>query len=91
MDFLVPSMIPQDLQLIQDLVGELPQPQRHEVDVKPEVEDDDILSSDGEDGRSEKEVEADILGAPDDDDNIEESPYACFIFNKGNNPYNLFV
>ncbi|KAI0094439.1 Gar1/Naf1 RNA binding region-domain-containing protein [Irpex rosettiformis] len=74
MDFKIPSIIPQDLQIIQDLVGELPQPLKAEVVVKPKVEDEDILSSDNEDGQSEKEVEADILGALDDDDDIVGSP-----------------
>ncbi len=80
MDFKVPSIVPQDLQIIQDIVGELPQPlKEEEVDTKTKLEDeDDILSSDDEGAQSEKEVEADILGALDDEDE-EPSPYAPFI------------
>lgn len=72
MEFKVPSLIPQDLQLIQDIVGELPAPS-HRITSPPKPsehqdESDSILSSDNEDASSEKEVEADILGVPDEEE-----------------------
>jgi H/ACA ribonucleoprotein complex non-core subunit NAF1 len=72
MDFRTPSLIPQDLQLIRDIVGDLP-PHKDSV-VSLKVEDDSILSSDDEDATSEKEVEADILrGLDDEEDPIDSS------------------
>ncbi|KAI0695625.1 Gar1/Naf1 RNA binding region-domain-containing protein [Cytidiella melzeri] len=72
MDFRLPSLIPQDLQLIQDLVGDLPQPPSKGLDTQRE--DDSILSSDEEDdARSEKEVEANIFGAVDNEEGPVES------------------
>ncbi|KAI0348278.1 NAF1-domain-containing protein [Trametopsis cervina] len=77
MDFKVPSLIPQDLQVIQDLVGDIlpsPAPKVEGVDSHIKQEDESIQSSDDEDGASEREVEADILGLTDDDkDHIEPS------------------
>lgn len=70
MDFKVPSLIPQDLQLIQDIVGVPPIPshQSERLAANHKHDEDSILSSDEDDAASEKEVEADILGVPDDED-----------------------
>lgn len=66
-DFKVPSTIPQDLLLIQDLIGTLPSlsvASKHVAD-SLDSSDDSIASTDGE-AESEDEVEADL--APRDDD-----------------------
>lgn len=71
-------MIPQDLQLIQDLVADLTQSTTKELATPPTarpVQDDSILSSDDDDASSEKEVEADILCVPDDEAGPLISPY----------------
>ena len=61
-DFKVPSTVPQDLLLIQDLIGTLPQ---LTVAASLDSSDDSIASTDGE-AESEDEVEAGL--APRDDD-----------------------
>ncbi|PIL31357.1 hypothetical protein GSI_06056 [Ganoderma sinense ZZ0214-1] len=68
--FAVPSSIPQDLQLIQDILGDLPS-----THISPKVQQplQEHASSDDEHGTdsdtdSEKEVEADILGHVEDGD-----------------------
>lgn len=67
--FAVPSSIPQDLQLIQDILGDLPSSH-----IAPKVQQslreqnfDDEHGTDS-DTDSEKEVEADILGDVEDGD-----------------------
>lgn len=66
MEFRVPSSIPQDLQIIQDLIGEV-QPPPTVKSITPETtlkksSEDSVESSDNEsDTDSEREVEADIL------------------------------
>ena len=77
MDFKAPSIIPQDLQLIQDIIGQIspspPPPLRSSQSsspVPPRTESNDSIDSsvDGDED-SEREVEADILsGALDEDD-----------------------
>ncbi|VDC05793.1 unnamed protein product [Peniophora sp. CBMAI 1063] len=65
--FKVPSLLPQDLQIIQDLVGRIPKPEPVESELlvtKVEESDSIASSSDGEDSdgeNSEAEVEAGIL------------------------------
>jgi H/ACA ribonucleoprotein complex non-core subunit NAF1 len=66
--FKVPECIPQDLLLIQELVGEvsISQPtnsQKATILLKPEVEDDDINSSGSDDDSEDEldEVEAHLL------------------------------
>ncbi|KAH7930936.1 NAF1-domain-containing protein [Leucogyrophana mollusca] len=64
--FKVPENIPQDILLIQDLVGVVtPVKQDHRKDVHIESSDDSIDSS-GSDGDSEDEVEANLLITPDE-------------------------
>jgi H/ACA ribonucleoprotein complex non-core subunit NAF1 len=66
-NFKVPSTIPQDLLLIQDLIGTLPPltvASKHIADLL-NSSDDSIASTDGE-AESEDEVEADL--APRDDE-----------------------
>jgi H/ACA ribonucleoprotein complex non-core subunit NAF1 len=62
--FKVPESIPQDLLLIQDLVGEvsISHPLKVTPVLNPEPEDDDISSSAGEDDSEDEldEVEADL-------------------------------
>lgn len=85
MDFKVPSLLPQDLQLIQDLVGEIPPPtpplrlskSASPVPLVPR-EEDSIDSSDESDNDSEREVEADILAGLDDDED-ENSPHVKWV------------
>lgn len=67
-----PSLVPQDLQLIQSLIGDIPTPSPNkDPSRKPknplhnESVDDDISSSADED--SEREVEEDILKAADEE------------------------
>lgn len=73
MDFKVPSTIPQDLQIIQDLIGELPPPPANKV-ATPEPAlhnhiDGSVESSDAaSDVDSEREVEENILGQLDSDE-----------------------
>ena len=73
--FKTPSLMPQDLQLIQSLIGDIPTPgSSKQLSIGPkstlqasnEDVDDDIASSGDED--SEKEVEENILGVDDDDE-----------------------
>ncbi|KAH9849222.1 Gar1/Naf1 RNA binding region-domain-containing protein [Lenzites betulinus] len=64
--FALPSVIPQDLQLIQDLVGEIPEPSTSKI-IETPVDSDHDHGTDS-DTDSEKEVEADILGSIDDDE-----------------------
>ena len=80
MDFNISSSIPQDLQLIQDIIGhvstsvvdKLPSP---EPVVQPPVEDS-VDSSDNEsDADSELEVEANILGQLDSDEESTPPTY----------------
>lgn len=85
MDFKVPSMVPQDLQIIQDLIGEIP-----EVEVRktPSAEvvsqnnaDESLDSSDNEsDADSELEVEANILGRMDSDSERSPPTYVLALF-----------
>ena len=65
--FKVPSLLPQDLQIIQELVGRIPKPEPVEPELvvtKAEESESITSSSDGEDSdgeNSETEVEAGIL------------------------------
>jgi len=71
-DFKVPSTIPQDLLLIQDLIGTLPPltaAAKHVPDTL-DSSDDSIASTDGE-AESEDEVEADLV-LRDDDSGMSE-------------------
>ncbi|KAI0640066.1 Gar1/Naf1 RNA binding region-domain-containing protein [Trametes polyzona] len=65
--FAVPSAIPQDLQLIQDLIGDIPVPATSKAVVEEPVYSDHDHGTDS-DTDSEKEVEADILCGVDDED-----------------------
>lgn len=80
MEFKVPSMIPQDLQIIQDIVGELPLPPVKNATLEPSPQDnaDDSLDSsdNGSDADSEEEVEADILGQLDSEEESTPPTYA---------------
>lgn len=72
MDF-IPSAIPQDLRIIQDLIGELPPPTVSKLATPEPVPrndiDDSVDSSDAEsDTDSEREVEKNILGQLDSDE-----------------------
>lgn len=64
-DFKVPSTVPQDLLLIQDLIGTIPPLTLSAKHVPDDSSDDSIASTDGE-VESEDEVEADL--APGDED-----------------------
>ncbi|GJE89576.1 Gar1 and Med15 domain-containing protein [Phanerochaete sordida] len=73
MDFKVPSAIPQDLQIIQDLIGELsPLPESKPAAAEPVLRDniDASVASSGDDSDadSEREVEENILGQLDSDE-----------------------
>lgn len=68
MEFKLPSLIPQDLQLIQDLVADFTTTKEPEGAASRPADDDSILSSDEDGANSEREVEADILGTPDDEE-----------------------
>ena len=89
MDFKVPSLIPQDLQIIQDLIGELPPPPAPKSatpETRPQKpSEDSVDSSDNEsDTDSEREVEDDILG---DVDSEPESTLPMYVpFNHMNRP-----
>ena len=79
MEFKIPSTIPQDLQIIQDIIGEIPgatPPLRSSKSTSPvplrSIADDSIDSSDESDTDSEREVEANILEGIEDED--EELP-----------------
>ena len=78
--FRVPSSIPQDLQLIQDLIGDLvpiPSSAKPVILAQTLQKSDDGGEGSDSDADSEQEVEADILGALDDE--VEEaSGYAQF-------------
>ncbi|EMD32566.1 hypothetical protein CERSUDRAFT_99296 [Gelatoporia subvermispora B] len=66
--FKVPSIVAQDLRLIQDIIGEIPVPSSSKTSsVSGTTDDPDIASSDS-DTDSEQEVEADIFNGPLDDD-----------------------
>ena len=64
--FAVPSAIPQDLQLIQDIVGDIPIPSKGKA-IQEHIHSDHEHGTDS-DADSEQEVEADILGAIEDAD-----------------------
>ncbi|KAL7285083.1 hypothetical protein ACG7TL_000175 [Trametes sanguinea] len=64
--FAVPSAIPQDLQLIQELIGDIPLPTASAAKADEAYSDHDHGTDSDTD--SEKEVEADILGGLEDDD-----------------------
>ena len=73
MDFKVPSAIPQDLQIIQDLIGDLPPPPVSKLaapEPAPQNHTDRSVDSSGaeSDTDSEREVEENILGQPDTDE-----------------------
>lgn len=70
-EFKIPSIIPQDLQLIQDIIGELPVSKPHIANV-PKVEDDEGIESSDNDTDSEKEVEDDILAGVAEDEGESE-------------------
>lgn len=77
MDFKIPLSIPQDLKLIQDIIGEIPTPPLRSTESAGPIllhptGDDPIDSSDESDADSEREVEANILAGLDDED--EELP-----------------
>ncbi|KAI0652502.1 Gar1/Naf1 RNA binding region-domain-containing protein [Trametes meyenii] len=63
--FIVPSAVPQDLQLIQDIIGDIKVPASSEPHSKNIGEDHDHGTDSDTD--SEKEVEADILGDAEDE------------------------
>ncbi|CCL98128.1 uncharacterized protein FIBRA_00122 [Fibroporia radiculosa] len=65
--FKLPSIIPQDLQLIHNLVGEIASPPSRSQPPPSTQQDDDIQSSD-DDSDSEREVEAGILKGLEDDE-----------------------
>lgn len=72
--FKIPSSVPQDLQLIHEIIGEISiPPVQKSASPQPTsvVFDEDINSSDS-DIDSEREVEANILGGPDEEE--DESP-----------------
>ena len=86
MDFKVPSILPQDLQLIQDIVGEIPAPTPPPRASKPASpiplvprEEDAIESSDEGGNDSEREVEADILAGLDGEED-EDSPQLKWVY-----------
>ena len=68
-DFKVPSTVPQDLLLIQDLIGTLPplNISQKRVPDSPDSSDDSIASTESE-VESEDEVEAGL--APRDDESV---------------------
>ena len=76
----MPSTIPQDLQIIQDLIGEVPPPAATKAAspqlTSPTHIDDSVDSSDNEsDIDSEREVEANILGQLDSDEDTAPPTY----------------
>lgn len=80
MEFRVPSIIPQDLQIIQDIIGELPPPSVKTPTPEPAPQDnaDDSLDSsdNGSNVDSEEEVEADILGQLESEEESTPPTYA---------------
>ncbi|KAI0654489.1 Gar1/Naf1 RNA binding region-domain-containing protein [Cubamyces menziesii] len=64
--FAVPSAIPQDLQLIQEIIGDIPPPSSSKISEAEHYSDHDHGTDSETD--SEKEVEADILGEIQDED-----------------------
>lgn len=70
MDLRVPSVLPQDLLLIQDLIGTLPLPTvtTKRTPDSPDPSDDSIASTDDE-VESEEEVEANLV-PPNDDSGV---------------------
>ena len=64
--FAVPSTIPQDLQLIQEIIGDIPPPSSSKISEAEHYSDHDHGTDSETD--SEKEVEADILGEIQDED-----------------------
>ena len=83
--FKVPSNVPQDLQFIQDIIGELPPPapvQKPSTPPPSTVSHDENIDSSDSDADSEKEVEADILtGIAEDED--DEKKDGDFVFDCG--------
>ena len=83
MEFRVPSTIPQDLQIIQNIIGELPPPPAVKTaaaeHLLQDIADDSLDSSDNESNAdSEREVEADILGRLDSDEESTPLTYVTF-------------
>ena len=75
--FKVPSNVPQDLQFIQDIIGELPPPapvQKPSTPPPSTVSHDENIDSSDSDADSEKEVEADILTGIAEDEDDENGP-----------------
>ncbi|KAI0800545.1 Gar1/Naf1 RNA binding region-domain-containing protein [Fomes fomentarius] len=68
--FPIPSSVPQDLQLIQDIVGELPPPPTNKLSEKVHSDNEHGTDSDTD---SEEEVEAGILGDAENGDVPSES------------------
>ena len=74
--FKVPSIIPQDLQLIQDIVGDVPIPSTSKAPALPsEVQIHEAVDDSDSDADSEQEVEAGILAGVDEDEAEEPSGY----------------
>lgn len=65
--FALPSVVPQDLQLIQDIIGVAPAPAPGKT-AQSSIADSDHEHGTDSDTDSEKEVEADILGGVEDED-----------------------
>lgn len=66
-NFKVPSLIPQDLLLIQDLIGTLPESSVTAKDVPDSLDSsDDSIASSNDEAESEDEVEAGLV--PHDED-----------------------
>ncbi|KAJ3480421.1 hypothetical protein NLI96_g8366 [Meripilus lineatus] len=67
-EFKMPSMIPQDLQLIQDLIGDdIPKP----LPIISATAKIEVEASSDDDSDSEKEVEANILGGIEDEEDSD--------------------
>lgn len=84
LQFRVPQSIPQDLLLIQDIVGELPTTQALKVQkqvVKTRDEAEDISSSGSESDSEDEleEVEADLIVKVDDEEEDSIPPKRCMI------------
>ncbi|EIW64159.1 NAF1-domain-containing protein [Trametes versicolor FP-101664 SS1] len=71
--FALPSVVPQDLQLIQDIIGVVPDPVPSKTAEPPTADSDHEHGTDS-DTDSEKEVEADILGGVEDEDTAIAPP-----------------
>lgn len=65
--FALPAVVPQDLQLIQDIIGAVPGPAPSKPAELSTADPDHEHGTDS-DTDSEKEVEADILGGVEDED-----------------------